>query len=323
MAGVAYQTIVSQASDADGKGLAIAAGADNADIRVYVKTLDYRDELQHWELRARSDGAFAIINRVRGLCVARAGNVQGAPLVLADLGRIAVDNLTIWRNDNVQGPYNAINSFADWEQKINVPGNGPYQSGQTLITWGWSGGSPNELWTKVLPVSKISIKSIEFDIRAGTARDDSQLAAGTQVVTNGSGQDQEQKVAFRFVEARTYRFEREHGSRVGESIEFEAGLPIVGENRAIFPIEGRWTYSEGEDQTSEQEIAVEVPVTVPAHTSLRVSLVVLRGRLDVPYQAVFTYHYADGTTEDRATSGRFTGINGYPRVSHYVERANP
>lgn len=51
-----------------------------------------------------------------------------------------------WYDDHVQGPYNAIASREDWEQKINIRGDGPYAAGLAVIAYPWDGGAVNELW---------------------------------------------------------------------------------------------------------------------------------------------------------------------------------
>jgi hypothetical protein len=326
MASTIDQIIVAQALSDQGSTLAITAGSagdasnEGADNRVYVKNLDYTNPLQKWEFReARPDGAFALINKVRGLCIARDSNHQGANLILVPVDQIAINDLAVWRHDSVPGTYNAINSYADWEQKINIPGNGPYRNGQELITWEWSGGEPNELWVAVSDTTRTTINSIDFSIDQGVIQDENPLVAGMQTVSNNTGQDQDQKLSFSFIESHTYSFKQERGLKVSESIEFKAGLPIIGESKVAIKVEGSWTFSETHGQSKEHQVSVEVPVKVPAHTAVRVSVIILRAQLNVPFNAVVHYEYPDGSSDDKSTSGLFTGVNGYTVATKFEE----
>jgi hypothetical protein len=318
MPSTVYQTVVSQTLSDRGFALALTAGPDGdvndegADNRVYVKNLDYSNPLQNWEFRqARPDGAFALINKARGLCIARDSNQQGANLILVGVDQIAINDLAVWRHDNVQGTYNAINSYADWEQKINIPGNGPYFDGQKLVTWEWGGGDPNELWVGVSDASTVTIKSIDFSIDQGVIQDEDPLVSGIQTVVNNTAQDQEQTLSFSFIQSHTYSFTQERGLKVSESIEFKAGLPLLGESKIAITVEGSWKFSETDGQSDETEVNVKVPVRVGAFSATQVSVIALRAKLNVPFNAVVRYDYADGSVEEKLTSGLFTGVNGY------------
>lgn len=321
-----YQTLVAKALSNSNQALAITAGrggdasGGNADNNVYIDVLDYSSDLQYWELRpTRDDNAFAMVNKARGMCLARASDDNGASLILVGVDQIPINDLAVWRHDNVSGTYNAINSYKDWEQKINIPGSGPYRPGQQLITWEWSGASDNELWAQVADASKVTMKSIDFNLDAGNIQDQEPLVAGTQTLVNTSSQDQEQTVTFRFLQSHTYSFEYERGLDVSLSIEFKAGLPIVGESKIKTEIKGTWKWSTREEESDEQEFTLAVPVKVPARTSIRVSVVALRARLDCPYKAVIEYQYPDGTRQEKTSSGWFSGINGYNVTTKYEQ----
>jgi hypothetical protein len=318
MATPVYKSLVAQALSSTGP-LAITGG-DVGDDRVYVRTLDYSNDLQYWELRqVRNDGAFAIINKKRGLCIARREDTQGTPLILVGVDQTPYNDLAVWRDDKVAGTYNALNSYKDWEQKINIPGNGPYTDGQALLTWGWSGGAQNELWAKVDDASAVTIKSINFDVTNGNIQDETPLVAGTQTVVNNSSQEQQQTVTFTFAETNSYHFEQTTGLKVTESVEFTAGLPLVGDSKVAITVEGSWTFTDGTEQTHEQQVSYDVPVTVPPHKSIRVSMVALRARSNVPFSAVVSYAVPNGAAVERTVSGMFVGVNGYNLATKFEE----
>lgn len=315
MSDVVYRSLICKAYSGEGKQLAISASTDNNNV--YVQNLDYSNDLQLWEVRSARDGkAFALINKRTGRAIARAENRQGTPLVTVGLEQINTSDLAVWRNEGGE-TFNPINSFADWEQKINLPGNGPYRAGQQLITWEWDGGDDNEKWVQVKDSRQTRIKSINFDMGLADIEDYAPVVAGTQTVTNISGVDQEQKLTFKFVEGHRYAFTHERGLTVSEEIQFKGGLPILGEAKVTIRVEGTWKFSEEQESTDEQEVSVEVPVKIPAHQSIRVSVLMLQARVSVPYSAQIETVYADGTTRTESTGGLFGGVNTYNVVTRF------
>jgi hypothetical protein len=144
MAGTAYYKIVSKARGSENRYLAMAAWdlADN--YNVYVENEVYENDLQLWEKRSTRDGnGFALINKARGLCIRRNGDGNGEMLKLVNVESIERDDQCVWRTEGPYGGYYAINCFADYEQKINISGNGPYHNGMYLVAHDWDGASIN------------------------------------------------------------------------------------------------------------------------------------------------------------------------------------
>lgn len=140
-----YVSIASKATSGSGKPLLITAPAraDDKTVRVSQPTAG---DLQVWDRRpVKGNGGFALISKAHPtLCLARG---QGQPVVLKSVSVIDTDDTCVWRDDNVQGPYNAINTWTDWELKLNMSGNPPYQDrDNALILYKWDRGAPNELW---------------------------------------------------------------------------------------------------------------------------------------------------------------------------------
>lgn len=315
MSDVVYRSLICRAPSYEGKQLAISASTDNSNV--YVQNLDYTNDLQLWEVRStRNGGAFALVNKRTGRAIARAGNIQGAPLVTVGVDQINTSDLAVWRNEGNE-TFNPINSFADWEQKINLPGNRPYRAGQQLLTWGWGGGAENEKWVQLKDSRQTRIKSINFEMGLADIEDYSPVVGGTQTVTNTSSADQEQKLAFKFVEGHRYLFTHERGLTVSEEIQFKGGLPILGETKVAIKVEGTWKFSQEQEGTDEKEVSIEVPVKIPAHQSIRVSVLMLNARLLVPYSAQIETVYADGTTKTESTDGLFRSVNTYNVVTKF------
>jgi len=138
-----YVTLVSKAASGSGKSLVITASADGTAVKVSAPV---GSDLQLWDRRpVKSGQGFALISKARpSLCIARG---PGQPTVLKDVALIDTDDSCVWRDDSVPGRFNAINSWTDWELKLNMAGNPPYaDKDNTLIVYPWAAGANNELW---------------------------------------------------------------------------------------------------------------------------------------------------------------------------------
>ncbi|AKQ66809.1 hypothetical protein A176_003721 [Myxococcus hansupus] len=317
MSDVVYRSFISKAFSPEGKQLAISASADNH--AVTVQNLDYTNDLQLWEVRnTRGDEGFSIINKSTGRAICRASNEQGASLITVGLEAINTNDLAVWRNEGNE-TFNPIYSFADWEQKINILGNGPYRAGTQLVTWEWSGGGDNEKWAQVKDARQIRLKAINFDMNVANIEDYSPKVGGTQTVTNITSSEQLQTLSFKFVEGHSYSFTHERGLSVSQSLEFKGGLPGLKEGKVAWTIEGSWKYVQEQESTDDSEVAISVPVKVPANSSIRVSVLMLQARISVPYSATIETVYADGTTQTSETGGLFGGVNTYNLITKYED----
>ena len=317
---IAYITLIARAQDGS---KTLVASADATNDQVSVQLLNHDDDLQLWERRSTRNGkGYALINKKRGKCLARPNGIMGAGLVLAGLDQIETSDLAVWRDDTVQGTYNAINSYADWEQKIHIAGSGPYKAGNPLISWEWSKAAVNELWLQKSQIKSISIEKVDFDLSAGKIEDQEPKVAGSQFVENDTDVEQSQKLTFRFVESHTYRFSHEHGLKVGIALEFEGGLPFVGETKVKISTEGHWKFSEETASTEQKEVTVELPVRIEAHSRILAETLLLYARLNVPYVATLKVTYWNDEVLTKTTYGEFSGVNCYNVVTK-LTKVNP
>lgn len=166
-----YRVIISKATTKDGKRLAIAAGGgtdNNVYVQLWAAEKEPEFDLQIWERRPTRDGkGYLLINKTKGTCLARANHNNGSPLILVGTYQIETNDFLVWEDDTVPGTFNAIKSYADREQKITIPGNGPYTAGQRLITWEWERGASKELWRQLPYLKSEELMDIDFDIDAG------------------------------------------------------------------------------------------------------------------------------------------------------------
>lgn len=156
--------IISRARRADDRLLVLGAGSVRwihyLKYAVELDDLDLAKTSQIWErIPHPSDGnAFALKNIGRSgwlylqvqnnAIVSMNGDTQAMTWALLEdrPPETSHANGSYWYNDNVAGPYNALASRDDWEQKLNIRGNGPYARGYPIIAFPWDGGAANELW---------------------------------------------------------------------------------------------------------------------------------------------------------------------------------
>lgn len=133
---------------------------------VTLDLLDLHDETQMWAKIPRSaadPGTFGLQNRRHGTWMQRspvdhagikdivqltkgAGDPAAAGELVGSHPLTSYNDSVLWHDDHVQGPYNALVSARDWEQKLNIRGDGPYGTHSDIIMWQWCGGAENELW---------------------------------------------------------------------------------------------------------------------------------------------------------------------------------
>ncbi|MWC29581.1 ETX/MTX2 family pore-forming toxin [Paenibacillus sp. MMS18-CY102] len=304
-----YHSIISKGKLGN-QSLAITA-KDNSDS-VFLSPHKYGDEYQLWEKRAvrtNDSTAYAIINKKTGTCIGRRSTANGSQLYLENISQADTNDLMVWKDDSVPGTYNAIKNFADWEQKINVP-RSSFKDGQELVTWEWSKAADNELWLFLADKKNIKIKHIDFQLEGVDPKVDQPLVTDKQVVKNTSGIDQTQVLTMSYKKGTSYSFTNERGLKISESIEFKAGLPLIGETKVKIGVEGSRTYSQTDATDESEELTLEVPVTVPTGKTIEVSAIILQGKIDVPYTVTFEITYP-GYTEEVTASGIFSSVNSY------------
>jgi hypothetical protein len=318
-AGSGYYKVVSKMRTWEGKYLAVAASTADDDTAVYVLEESYDNDYMLWErLSTRGGNGFALVNKARNLCIRRAGNGNGERLTLANLENIERDDLCVWRTEGPYGGYICLNSFADFEQKMNIPGNGPYRSGTPLIAFEWDGGAGNELWMMIEETANVSIKSIDFNLNSLHIEDQQPIVAAHQVLENRSDVEQENTVEFSFTEVSTYRFEQSSGYSISQTIEFSGGIPEIGEAKSVTTITGSFEYKTGEEKGREDRITITMPVKTPPHTTVDAQAVLLTGRLDVPYVATFLVEYPGQKPIEKTATGTFVNVKAYTIVRKIV-----
>jgi hypothetical protein len=307
--------IVSKAKDYGGGTLAMAAAWGS----VIVTTYKEGDDTQLWEKRSLSDGTYALINKATYLCVRCQGSGNGAQLDLVPLQYLS-DQFTHWRDDNVAGPFNAINSLANWEQKINIPGDGPYGSGQYLITWKWGGGQPNELWQQQ-PAAETAytLQSLVFDTAQAKIATLKAVWGAELSYTNNSPTAVETPLTASVPMLSTYGFTPNAGNP-GIAFAYHGPRPVLDVNRQVVLQDGDWQYAG--TATSSVTQPFKTYVYVPAWTIVAYGAMQSCAQLTVPYTATLSARAPDGTTKQVEVGGTYSAMCSYALFAQF-EHSQP
>jgi len=308
-----YSFLVAKAQDPSGKPLAISASANSTTIT--VEPLNYADPLQMWEKRevtSRVDAQhpiFGLINKSRNMCISRTQNNNGTPLVLKSPDTISFSDLAMWRREDWGG----LNSYADWEQKINIPGNGPYRDGQSLVTWKYSGGASNESWNFVAEASEIQLVSINFDIDAKQVLGLTPENYTYQLIDNGSDIAQPNvQTSYTSSVEDSYSCTDETGIKISTDTSLTVGIPVIDAKAKIsLKTETNFKFSTTKATSTNTSVTATFSPTVPAKGKVKFTAMILSGKIDVPYTAQVKYIYPNGVVEQKSLRGTFSRVSAY------------
>ena len=306
---ISHVRIVAKAAAETGGKLAIS-GKGFQNVCVYAA--DDGDAYQLWQRLPTADGAYMLINKANGLCILRNGNTNGAQLVLALPGENWAPSLAQWRDDVVKGDYNAINSLDDWEQKINIPGDGPYYPGNYLVTWTWSHGADNELWQQVpVHAENLTLQSLSFDVaHAAIEKTPSQVLGNIYLYNPSRFAPQMISQSQGFSVPLSYGFTAQGAYRDATFV-YQGQTPWLDPNGNLVMIGSFPRYAPTVSTTTGLTVSVQAYVQANGEVTAEVSQ--LCARLSVPFTAVFTAGPPGGGTQTVTMTGTYkaSGTYGY------------
>ena len=302
--------LISKALTGDGKVLAIAATLPAWVGNIVIVAVHVEgDETQMWERRPLADGTYALINKAANMCIARNDIDPGVPLTLGPIDNLESYTPAHWRDDTVPGPYNAINSLLDWEQKINIPGDPPYFAGLSVITWKWSGGAPNELWQqKSAGDPAYTLLSIAFDAATLQVEDLQPVYGADMGYTNLTSQRVEETLTANPVLATTYDFQPAAGAP-DIQVAYHGARPSLDESGALVLLDGDWRYGTG--NAAGVTVPLKLLVLVPANGWVAYTVMEKCARLTMAYAAQFKRVNADGSSDTVSVSGTYAATCPY------------
>jgi len=307
---------IAKATTPNGDALALSAlpaNAQNSNLCL-VKKLNYSDQNQMWQrlkipnASDKNHDCFGLINAGRNLCIRRQENHQGTRLELVGMDKCQYDQLAQWRFED----YGGINSVADWEQKINIPGNGPYTDGQFLVTWEYSHGGSNEIWTIVPANIKEDILKIDFNVNAADLIHLPPVSYTRQSVANNTSVSQTQEVDVTYTNSNSYSFTDSTGTKITNSMSVKVKVPEIGsEFTASMSIEQSVDYSSTSTKDNSSSMTAKFTPVVPPNSTVECTALVQNGQLTVPYTVTIKRTFPDGTSNTFTNSGAFTHVNSW------------
>lgn len=289
----------------------------SAGVRIKRKTLD---ESQLWAIENDERGGsaglllrnpFAGSSRdSRGLYL-RAGGAQGdGPVTVQtyDDG----DAEFVWRRENA-GDWGCFNKLNDWEQKLEIKGDGPYDQNADICCYEYDGGSPHEQWKLISYAPSFSDVDIEYSNDRTEYK--TPYAASVQVFDNSSGAtpaDYTATLTTTTTSSYTHSVSDSTASMLGWAAKFGAKFSI----KQVFEVSGEGTISGsttethtvGEQDTITKSIAAtaSVKVTVAPGRKYQVKLMVEECVLTRDYTATLTRALSDGTQQSFTIAGTYT-----------------
>lgn len=162
------------------------------------------------------------------------------------------------------------------------------------------------------------IYNTKFDLDNAITYGETPVNMATANASNSTAADNTVEFKLTYSDSTSTTWSDSHCWMVGMSVSASFDIPIIGGGGEV-TISGEYSksYEWGSTITSENTLETTYTVTVPAHTSISVSLMATRGMCDVPY----SYYQRDvlyngKTAIYKKDDGLFTGVNSYN--FHYV-----
>lgn len=262
-------------------------------------------------------GGFFLRNPFLDRCL-RAGSSQGGQVTMA--AKNMGDAEFIWRKEQGDN-WGCLNKLSDWEQKLNVAGNGPYDENTSIIQYEYDRGSDHELW-----------KLVQYDPNFGptvVAYDEGgqHLALGAPIVADVTNLDNRSSTA-RLNATVTLHTTTQKTESHSVSDTTQNTFSVAQTFGAKFSVEKVFEVSESGTVTSTQstsrtigdqstvstaiDISASANIMVEPGKNYNVSLMARHCTLTVPYTATVTRRSVDGKPGASYTiSGTYRYENAY------------
>jgi hypothetical protein len=278
------------------------------------------DESQLWlreEDAAR--GGFFLRNPFLDLCL-RAGSSQGGGVTMA--AKTMSDAELIWRKEG-DADWGCLNKLSDWEQKLNIAGDGPYDDNSSIVQYEYDRGSDHEMWKLVQYEPNFGSTDVVYNEQSkAVVLGDPISAAVTNIENSSTTASVTTSVTLRTSVQKTMTHsvsdQTQHALTVAQKFGGKFSIDKVFEVSEEGSVTATRTTSRTVgDQTSNAEtidVSVSANVVVPAGKSYDVTLMVRHCTLTVPYTATITRRTVSGGA---GTSYQINGTYQYTSAYRY------
>ncbi|PRQ53182.1 putative clostridium epsilon toxin ETX/ mosquitocidal toxin MTX2, Agglutinin [Rosa chinensis] len=156
------------------------------------------------------------------------------------------------------------------------------------------------------------IYNTDFDLKNAIIYGETPVTMATANASNNTSADNTVEFKFAYTESKSSTWSASHSWMVGVSATASFKVPFIGGTEVTASAKYSGSYEWGETITSENTLETTYTVTVPANTSISVSLMATKGTCDVPY----SYYQRDvlyngKTVVYKKDDGLYTGVNSY------------
>ncbi|WP_315836204.1 hypothetical protein [Bradyrhizobium prioriisuperbiae] len=240
----------------------------------------------------------------------------GGPLKAVNIS--SADATQLWRAEDLGDNWAGINTFLNWEAKINVYGSNVHG---TIGVFHWDGGADNEEWRLVTELGEVTVDSVDYDMTKAVAdlgMPPSHCAVTTVDNTLG-GKD----ITSTYSLARTVTTQRSITNSQSDTIghKYTQTFSIKGGIEKVVEVSASASFEESDSKTislTDQKIntdtvtdTITTQVSVPAGKKYAYHVVVYYGKVSVPYTAHMTFQSSTPGAKPvkLTTQGIFTGVN--------------
>ncbi|KAL6136705.1 hypothetical protein ACLB2K_062000 [Fragaria x ananassa] len=161
------------------------------------------------------------------------------------------------------------------------------------------------------------IYETSFDLANAVIYGETPIIMASASASNNTSADNTVELKFEYKESQSSTWSSSHSWMVGVSLTAEFKVPFIGGTEVTAETQFSGSYDWGTTITSETTLGTTYTATVPAYSSIIVSLLATKGTCDVSFSYYQRDVLYDGSTEIfRKVDGFFTGINTYK--FHYV-----
>jgi hypothetical protein len=251
-----------------------------------------------------------------GICL-RAGGSQGdgGPTLVP---KTMADPEMIWRKEGGDD-WGCLNKLPDWEQKLQLSGDGPYDGNSQLCNYEYDGGSDHELWKLVPYVPQYSAANIIY--AEGQLSKGDPITATSQVFVNRSATataDFTATLSTSQTQSHTHSVSNTSSNTltltqaIGAKFSIEKVLEVNETSTASRALSTSTAIGDQDTISDTVTATTSVKVTVPPSKSYEVALLANRCTLVAPYTATLTRMKPDGSAGATYTiKGQYTYSGAY------------
>ncbi|EAU90851.2 hypothetical protein CC1G_11805 [Coprinopsis cinerea okayama7 len=156
---------------------------------------------------------------------------------------------------------------------------------------------------------RTDIYDVNYNIDAGKVIDLTPTIAVEKVLENRTGADASQSVAYTYTKSEEGNWNNVLGIELGQTFTFKAGIPFIAQGEAEISISEAYERQWGGSTIESNEVQTSTTVTVPAHTTVRLTVLIYKSQLDIPFTYTERITNFDGTvTEIKNKEGMYHNV---------------